>query len=122
MKRLIPIFSALLLGGISLGFTACQTKTTASTTQQAPVQTATINIPTAKCSSCAKHIKTAVSAVDGVSGVTVNTDAHTAEVKFIPAKTNVHAIETAISKSGYTANATVRDSAAYAGLDKCCQD
>ncbi len=124
MKRSIQILFVVLFFASSASFMSCQKKSDAAqnTVQQAPVQTATINIPTAICSSCAKHIKAAVNGVDGVTGITVNTDAHTAEVKYIAAKTNVGAIESAISKSGYTANKIVRDSAAYAGLDECCKD
>jgi copper chaperone CopZ len=125
MKRIISILFTLVILTASAGFISCQSKTDAAvktSAQQAPAQTAIINLPTAKCSSCAKHIKTAANGVDGVTGITVNTDAHTAEVKFISTKTNVSAIEHAISKSGYTANNTVRDSAAYAGLDECCKD
>jgi copper chaperone CopZ len=117
--QVVSLLSLLALSGI--GLASCQSKSSAATTQQATEQSAVINIPTAKCSSCAKHIKKAVTSLDGVTGISVNTDAHTAEVKYIPTKTNVGAIETAISKSGYTADKVERDSVAYAGLDECCK-
>ncbi len=125
MNRSVQTIFALLFCASTIGFVACQTKSDAASkvaAQQVSVQTAIINIPTAKCSSCAKHIKTAVKEVDGVTAINVNIDAHTAEVKFISTKTNMHAIESAIAMSGYTANKTVRDSAAYAGLDDCCKE
>jgi len=125
MKRTILAFSAFLITVSAFGLISCQTKSDAApktAQQQAEAQTVSINIPTAKCSSCAKHIKKAVTGVDGVTSATVDPDKHTAEVKFISTKTNIHAIELAIAKSGYTANSTVRDSAAYQALDDCCKE
>ena len=124
MKKLFFATAGIVLLISTFGLSGCQTKSNASpktVEQQATAQTATINIPTAKCSSCAKKIKQAATGVDGVTSVDVSTDKHTAEVKFISTKTNVHAIELAIAKSGYNANTTVRDSAAYEALDDCCK-
>ena len=124
MKRFVIGLASIGIMTAALGLLSCQLKSNAApklSTQQIASQTTKIAIPTAKCSSCAKHIKQAATSVDGVESVSVNTDDHIAEVKFVPTKTNVHAIELAIAKSGYTANSTVRDSSAYEALDDCCK-
>ena len=123
-QRAFALLAFLLMFPLVGGLSSCQSKSEASPksgAQSAEPVTATINIPTAKCSTCAKHIKKAANGIDGVTAITVSTEKHTAQVKYIPTKTSLAAIETAIAKSCYTADNVQRDSAAYDALDECCK-
>jgi len=126
--------SAALFLALAVSMTSCSTekKEAAQTeTKDAATQTAatsaelastTINIPTAKCSSCANTISTALKGVDGVQDVKVDAEGKKAEVKYIAAKANLASLENAIAKAGYDANSTKRDQAAYDKLESCCKD
>ncbi|MCG3120957.1 MAG: hypothetical protein ALAOOOJD_03878 [bacterium] len=81
----------------------------------------TIKVPTIQCGSCVSHVEEALKGVDGVSTIKVNLETKIAEVNFDPVKTNLAAMEKAISMAGYDANDTKSDPAAYAELDACCK-
>ena len=85
------------------------------------IQKATVQLPTLKCNSCVRHIKHALSGVDGINDVAINLDAKNAEITYSSDKIDLPKIELAIAKSGYDANNVKRDTAAYAGLAECCK-
>lgn len=124
--------SAVLFLALAVSMTSCstekkeaaQTETKGAATQatSAELASTTINIPTAKCSSCANTISTALKGVDGVQDVKVDAEGKKAEVKYIAAKANLASLENAIAKAGYDANSTKRDQAAYDKLESCCKD
>src|SRR5205823_427650 len=112
MKKFLVLAIALLA--------SCSKSEAPKVAIQAPiVQTATINIPTSKCSECAATITGALKKVQGVQKVEVDPEAHKAVVQY--ASIDLHAIETAIAKAGYTANNVPRDSMAYEALADCCK-
>lgn len=115
----------LLTLALSLALTACKkSENEPSQTGDgsvAGVQQVDIKVPTIQCGSCVAHVEDALSAVDGVSTVKINLKAKIAQTSFDPAKTNLAAMERAISLAGYDANETKSDSAAYAALDACCK-
>jgi len=53
------------------------------------------------CSHCENSVKTSVSKLDGVKEVTADAKTNTAKVTFDESKTNVKAIENAITDAGY---------------------
>lgn len=85
------------------------------------INIATIQLPTLKCKTCVRTIKTALASVDGIESAEVNLDSKSATVKFIPTKLDVGKIELAISQAGYDANKVKRDSTAYENLAACCK-
>ena len=85
------------------------------------INVATIQLPTLKCKTCVRTIKTALASVEGIESTEVDLAAKNATVKFIPAKMDVSKIELAISQAGYDADKVKRDSAAYENLAACCK-
>ena len=73
------------------------------------------------CGKCAKTIKKAVFAVEGVKDVNVDVDRKIVEVKFVPLQTNIAMLERAITDAGYDADDKKRDPDAYDKLDECCK-
>ena len=109
----------LLFLTLVLAFVGCQQQK-----QEAPqdkLEVAKVNLPSMVCGKCAKTIQEAVYKVDGVKEIKVDVDSKTAQVTFLPVRTNIDAIETAITGAGYDANAKKRNVEAYNGLDKCCK-
>ncbi len=106
---------------IMLAFIGCQKQEPKPQAAAVETTSATIEVKTARCESCAKTITKALDAVDGVKKVSVDLDKKVAFVEYLPAKTNLASLETAISKAGYDANSTKRDDIAYHSLDACCQ-
>ena len=94
-------------------FVGCQKKENLETT--------TINASSMVCGTCARTIEKAVAKVDGVQKVNVDVNNKIVEVKFVPSRTNVETIETAITESGYDANNRKRNPDAYEKLDGCCK-
>ena len=92
---------ALLLGGLAVFSSACQT----STAQANPAtQVCTLNVTGMTCAGCEAAVKIAAKKVDGVSDVVVSYDKASAEVTFDPAKTTPAAIAKVITeKTGYKA-------------------
>lgn len=91
------------------------------TEKKAELQTATIKVGSMVCGSCAETIKAAVINVEGIENVDVRVETKTAMVRFLPLKTNLKVIETAIVNAGYDANDTKRNPEAYEKLDACCK-
>src|SRR6476661_5150439 len=119
MKKYSLVLAALL-------FAACA-KPDAKEAAQAPskdpnITLASISVPHTQCEMCEERITEAVTAVPGVSTVKVSAATDSTQVSFDKTKTNLASIEQAISKVGYAANGTARDSAGYAALPSCCQE
>jgi periplasmic mercuric ion binding protein len=85
------------------------------------INVATIQLPTLKCKTCVRTIKTALASVDGIESAEVNLVSKSATVKFVPAKLDIGKIELAISQAGYDADNVKRDSVAYENLAECCK-
>jgi copper chaperone CopZ len=85
------------------------------------ISTVTISLPSIVCESCSRNIRKAVQSVDGVEEIKVSVERKSADVTFVRARTNVEAIENAISRAGYDANKRKRDPEAYERLDACCK-
>lgn len=83
--------------------------------------TASIHASSMVCGSCAMNVETAVKQIDGVQEVSVDLKSKIVAVKYIPQKTNLDALETAITNAGYDADSKKRNSEAYDKLDKCCK-
>ncbi len=81
----------------------------------------TVSVPTIQCGTCKKNITTALNNIDGVSKVVVDMKKKTAAVTFDDSKTNLEAIENAITSAGYDANDKKADPEAYEKLDDCCK-
>ena len=111
MKKISPLLLCLL----SLGLAHC------SRQEQPKIENTAINVSSLVCGSCARTIEVAVKALDGVQEVSVDVGEKRAKVKYLPAKTDVKAIENAIANSGYDANSTKRSPKAYEKLDACCK-
>jgi copper chaperone CopZ len=82
---------------------------------------AEVNVPTIQCSSCVKTIKKGTVGKDGVKEIKINLETKVATVYYDKSATDVVKIEKAIAATGYDANETVRDMAAYDELADCCQ-
>ena len=87
----------------------------------AETRTAKIKVPTAQCMMCANNIEKTLKKVDGVSEVTVDMDVKVVSVTYDASRTEMAALEQAITGAGYQANQAPADSAAYAGLPDCCK-
>ncbi len=88
---------------------------------QTKAETAEVSLNSAVCELCANRIQTAVAEMEGVKGIEVDIENHLAHVTFYTGKTNLAAIENAITAAGYGANDKPADPAAFANLPACCQ-
>ncbi|HUN66787.1 MAG TPA: heavy metal-associated domain-containing protein [Bacteroidota bacterium] len=88
---------------------------------QGDVAVTVVKTPTIVCGSCVKTIETAVAKLDGIESVKGDLKTKTVEVKYLPAKTTVSAVEEAITGAGYNANDKKRDPNAFEKLDACCK-
>jgi copper chaperone CopZ len=68
-----------------------------------------------------KAITKTLEKADGVQEVNVDLDKKLATVTYVAGKTDVKKLEQAVAKSGYAANATKADAAAYEKLASCCK-
>lgn len=117
MKNLVRGIGLVILVMSGCGKSAEQRQSIASNS----INVATIQLPTLKCKTCVRTIKTALASVEGIESAYVNLDSKSATVKFIPAKMDVGKIEMAISQAGYDADKVKRDSTAYDNLAECCK-
>ena len=88
MKRLIPL-AALALGLLGPGAAS------------AAEQTAQLEVANMSCAACVPIVRKTLSAVPGVTKVTVSVEKASAIVTFDDQKTNVGALITAVSNAGY---------------------
>ena len=80
-----------------------------------------VSVPTIQCGTCKKNITTALKNIDGVSKVVVDMKKKTANIIYDDSKTNLEALENAITAAGYDANDKKADPVAYEKLDECCK-
>ncbi len=66
-------------------------------------ETLVIQVEGMKCPHCQKHVETALKAIKGVKKVTVSLEEKTAEVAFVPGKTDATALVAAVTAAGYVA-------------------
>jgi len=80
-----------------------QTNTKEKTKMNSPGEYKTVEIKTKGmfCSHCENTVKTSVSKLDGVKEVIADAKTNTAKVTFDESKTDVKAIENAITEAGY---------------------
>lgn len=69
----------------------------------AETRVADLSVPGMTCPSCPFVVQAAIGAVDGVSSVTTDLDAHRAQVTFDDAVTSIEAITSASANAGYEA-------------------
>ena len=84
-------------------------------------KTVDVAVNTAVCEMCSGKIQKAVTDLEGVQQVNVDLETHIAQVTFDAAKTNLAAIEVAITGAGYSANDKPADQAACDKLSRCCR-
>jgi copper chaperone CopZ len=114
MRRILyPIAAFVLVAAVSAAVTSCASKSEASV--------AKIKLPTIQCGSCVKTVTTALEKAEGVEKVEVSLDGKVATVTYASEKTDVKKLEQAVAKSGYAANNTKADPAAYEKLASCCK-
>ncbi len=112
----------IIIGGLMLvAFMGCQKPEPKPQAVTIEAPSATIEVKTAKCESCARTITKALEDVDGVKKASVDLSKKIVFVEYVSSKTDLASLETAISKAGYDANSTKRDDNAYHSLDACCQ-
>ena len=89
---------------------------------QKDVKISEIKIKTsAQCDMCKERIEKNLSKEAGIKSVVVDIKTKVVTVKYLADKTNAAKIKGAISKSGYDADETKADQAAYAKLPACCK-
>jgi len=98
---------------LAIAFVGCQ--------RQSGLETTVIKANTMVCGSCVKNVEKAVSRVDGVKEVHVDLKGKIVEVKYVPERASVQALEAAIADAGYDANDRKRSPEAYEKLDACCK-
>jgi len=75
-----------------------------------------------QCGSCGQNIYTHVKEnVKGVKNIKINPETNIISVKYNSEKTNLEAIEKAITLAGYKANDQEPTLEAYTNLDACCK-
>lgn len=63
----------------------------------------TINVEGMMCMHCVKHVEDALKGITGVKKVKVELEKNTAQVEYVPSKTNEAELVSAIEKAGYKA-------------------
>lgn len=86
-----------------------------------PVVAAIVKIPNALCENCKSRIETYLKRYDGVGEIIVNYRKGEAKVKYMPDRTDIEQIKTAIANAGYDADDVPATPDAYARLPKTCK-
>jgi copper chaperone CopZ len=108
MKNIIILITAVLFS-------------TGTIFADASVKKTTIKVPTVQCDECSDNIIKALEKVDGFISADVFLEKKVVKIKYDETKTNIKALETAISKAGYKANNKKADKDAYNKLSECCK-
>lgn len=88
----------------------------------AQAQTDTLRIHTsAQCDMCQKRIEEALAFAKGVKYAKLDVDSKVVTVAINPKKTNAAAVKAVINKTGYDADDSPADPAAYEKLHACCK-
>lgn len=127
-KLIGGLFTALLIIGIaSCGKSDNQTSDKQDKTQTSEVKPAgehektIVQLSTIQCNLCKKTITKALQKVDGVHEIDINVEGKVANIMYDKNKTDISAIENAITGAGYAANDKKADPDAYEKLDDCCK-
>lgn len=80
-----------------------------------------INIPGAQDEACKTRIENYLKREYGVTSSNVNYRRHTVSIQYIPDRTNVENIKTAIANLGYDADDVKANPESYKRLPKTCQ-
>lgn len=100
---------------ISLFFIAGTFTTYNSVAQNKPVR-ATINVPGAQDEWCKNHIENYLKREYGLLSAVVNYHRHYVRVQYIPDRTNIENIKTAIANLGYDADEVTKNEESYEKL------
>lgn len=106
MKAFLLSFS-LLLG--------CIVYSVSSTAQKKPVK-ATIEVPGAQDEWCKEHIENYLKREYGIISAVVNYHRHYIRVQFVPDRTNIENIKTAIANLGYDADDVTKNEESFQRL------
>ncbi len=88
--------------------------------QQKP-QTIKIKTPTVQCKSCKERIENYLMREDGIKKVKVDYKRKETTVTFLPDRTNIENIKTAIANVGYDADNVTANEDSYKKLPTCCK-
>ena len=102
--------SSLLM---SLFFIACTTNK--------PYVLIEIKVPTIQCEMCEHNIESALSDLDGVKKILVNSQTNSVSIQYDSSVVSLKQIESLIAKTGYQANELKPDLEAYEKLNLCCK-
>lgn len=75
----------------------------------------------AQCGSCKARIESALRELSGVKSAELNLEDKKVTVTYLPKKVTSDEIRSAISKTGYDADALAADPSAYEALPACCK-
>lgn len=73
------------------------------------------------CKMSSSIIKKSLHKVDGVKKIDIDVNAKTVTIDYDDSKTNLTALEKALTKAGFNANDKEADMAGYDSLPKCCK-
>lgn len=110
MKKLF--FTAIAAGFMSIA---------ASAQPKKPVVSVVVKIPNALCENCKTRIETYLKRYDGVGEIIVNYRKGEAKIKYMPDRTDIEQIKTAIANAGYDADDVPATPDAYTRLPKSCK-
>lgn len=83
--------------------------------------TVKLNTPTVQCEQCKKKIENLMKYEEGVSKVMVDYKRKVTTVTYLPDRTNVENVKTAIANAGYDAEDVSANEEAYKKLPTCCK-
>jgi len=73
------------------------------------------------CTSCGANIKKSIKKNKGIKKVSINPEANTITIIYLPAETNADTIRKAITEAGFDADELKATADGYAKLDGCCK-
>ena len=111
MKTLLKLITMVLVLGLNTAFAQEKAKTT---------ETATIK-SSMVCDMCKRTLTESLAFEKGVKKVQINVEKQEIKVTFNPTKTDLMAIKTAITKTGYDADELEAEPKAYSKLEDCCK-
>lgn len=84
-------------------------------------KTVEISLPTIQCGMCERTIEKAINKIDGIVDINIDVENKKATVTYDDTKTDLTAIEKAMTSAGYDANDTKANAEAYKKLNNCCK-
>ena len=80
-----------------------------------------IKVPTIQCEMCEHNIESALSDLDGVKKILVNSQTNSVSIQYDSSVVSLKQIESVIAKTGYQANELKPDLEVYEKLNLCCK-